>query len=206
MALEEHSFRHLLPTSSSPRARRSCSRWTSRCRTARVRQRGSVAVVMESPADNQQPYRVRFADGQAVEAYFRELAMRRKEVEDAAGADRTRTCGRTSSTAARSARAPSAWPARIPTTTCAASTCRRPGCTGRCSSCPSNWSSPTTATTRSTGSWRSSSSWRSRPTRTCWRRCGRRWCCTPTRSASGCATCARRSCRGTCTRRTPATC
>lgn len=47
-----------------------------------MRQRGSVAVVAESPADNQSAYTLRFADGQTVKAYFRELAIRRKEVED----------------------------------------------------------------------------------------------------------------------------
>ena len=47
-----------------------------------IRQRGSVAVIQESPADNQHAYTVRFADGQTVRAYFRELAIRRKELED----------------------------------------------------------------------------------------------------------------------------
>jgi predicted nucleotidyltransferase len=47
-----------------------------------IRQRGSVAVVIESPADNQDAYSVRFADGQTARVYFRELAIRRKEVED----------------------------------------------------------------------------------------------------------------------------
>jgi uncharacterized protein len=47
-----------------------------------VRQRGSVAIVQESPSDNRYAYTLRFADGQTVRAYFRELAIRRKEVED----------------------------------------------------------------------------------------------------------------------------
>jgi len=47
-----------------------------------VRQRGSVAVVADSPPDNRYAYTLRFADGQTVKAYFRELAIRRKEVED----------------------------------------------------------------------------------------------------------------------------
>ena len=46
---------------------------------------GSVGVVVESPASNRQPYVVRFADGEVVKAYFQELAMRRREVEDAIG-------------------------------------------------------------------------------------------------------------------------
>src|SRR5262249_4384547 len=47
-----------------------------------VRQRGSVAVVAESPADNQQAYTLRFADGHTLNAHFSELAIRRKEVDD----------------------------------------------------------------------------------------------------------------------------
>ncbi|MCR4411387.1 MAG: nucleotidyltransferase domain-containing protein [Thermoguttaceae bacterium] len=46
---------------------------------------GSVGVVLESPADNQHPYLVRFADGETVQAYFDELALRRREVEDELG-------------------------------------------------------------------------------------------------------------------------
>jgi hypothetical protein len=46
---------------------------------------GSVGVVLESPPDNHQPYLVRFADGETVTAYFHELALRRREVEDELG-------------------------------------------------------------------------------------------------------------------------
>ena len=46
---------------------------------------GSVGVVLESPPDNQQPYLVHFADGETVMAYFHELALRRREVEDELG-------------------------------------------------------------------------------------------------------------------------
>ena len=46
---------------------------------------GSVGVVLESPPDNQQPYLVRFADGETVTAFFHELALRRREVEDELG-------------------------------------------------------------------------------------------------------------------------
>ena len=46
---------------------------------------GCVGVVVESPASNREPYVVRFADGEVVKAYFQELAMRRREVEDAIG-------------------------------------------------------------------------------------------------------------------------
>jgi len=50
-----------------------------------VKPPGSVGVVLESPPDNRQPYLVEFADGQTVEAYFYELALRRREVEDELG-------------------------------------------------------------------------------------------------------------------------
>ena len=46
---------------------------------------GSVGVVLESPPDNRQPYLVHFADGETVTATFDELALRRREVEDALG-------------------------------------------------------------------------------------------------------------------------
>jgi predicted nucleotidyltransferase len=39
-------------------------------------------VIVHSPADNAEPYTLRFADGQTVHACFRELAIRRKEIED----------------------------------------------------------------------------------------------------------------------------
>jgi predicted nucleotidyltransferase len=43
---------------------------------------GSVAIVVESPATNDTPYLVRFADGQTVLAHQTELALRRHEVEN----------------------------------------------------------------------------------------------------------------------------
>jgi hypothetical protein len=46
---------------------------------------GSVGVVLECPPDNHQPYLVHFADGENVRAYFDELALRRREVEDELG-------------------------------------------------------------------------------------------------------------------------
>jgi len=42
---------------------------------------GSVGVVVESPSSNDLPYVVQFADGTTVIAYFRELALRRKEID-----------------------------------------------------------------------------------------------------------------------------
>jgi predicted nucleotidyltransferase len=46
---------------------------------------GSVGVVLESPPNNDEPYVVRFSDGEMVRAYFQELALRRREVEDELG-------------------------------------------------------------------------------------------------------------------------
>ena len=82
MALEEHSFRHLLPTFLISPGTQVVLKVDKPLPDGTVRQRGSVAVVAESPADNAAPYTLRFADGQTVKAYFRELAIRRKEVED----------------------------------------------------------------------------------------------------------------------------
>jgi hypothetical protein len=82
MALEEHSFRHLLPTFIISPGTQVVLKVDKPLPDGSVRQRGSVAVVQESPADNQNAYVLRFAAGQTVNAYFRELAIRRKEVED----------------------------------------------------------------------------------------------------------------------------
>lgn len=82
MALEEHSFRHLLPTFIISPGTQVVLKVDKPLPDGTVRQRGSVAVVAESPADNQYAYTLRFADGQTVKAFFRELAIRRKEVED----------------------------------------------------------------------------------------------------------------------------
>jgi predicted nucleotidyltransferase len=45
------------------------------------RKPGSVGVVVESPPTNDGAYLVQFADGQSATAYFRELVLRRNEVE-----------------------------------------------------------------------------------------------------------------------------
>jgi hypothetical protein len=82
MALEEHSFRHLLPTFLISPGTQVVLRVDKPQRDGTIRPRGSVGVVAESPADNQHAYTVSFADGQTVKAYFAELAIRRKEVED----------------------------------------------------------------------------------------------------------------------------
>lgn len=82
MALEEHSFRHLMPSFLISPGTQVVLKVDKPLADGTVRQRGSVAVVAESPADNQYAYTLRFADGQTVKAYFRELAIRRKEIED----------------------------------------------------------------------------------------------------------------------------
>lgn len=46
---------------------------------------GSVGVVIEAPPSNREPYVVRFADGVVAKAYFDELALRRREVDDVLG-------------------------------------------------------------------------------------------------------------------------
>jgi uncharacterized protein len=46
---------------------------------------GSVGVVLQGPPDNRQPYLVRFTDGETVVAFFHELALRRREVDDELG-------------------------------------------------------------------------------------------------------------------------
>jgi predicted nucleotidyltransferase len=50
--------------------------------TDEARPAGSVAVVLESPASNARPYRVRFVDGLELRVKFGELAVRRREVAD----------------------------------------------------------------------------------------------------------------------------
>jgi predicted nucleotidyltransferase len=82
MALEEHSFRHLLQTFLLSPGTQVVLRVDKPLPDGSVRQRGSVAVIQESPPDNQYAYTLRFADGQTMKAYFRDLAIRRKEVED----------------------------------------------------------------------------------------------------------------------------
>ena len=51
----------------------------------RFRPAGSVGVVLESPAEANGKYLVRFADGETISATFDELALRRREVDDELG-------------------------------------------------------------------------------------------------------------------------
>jgi hypothetical protein len=51
----------------------------------RYKPAGSVGVVVEAPPNNQEPYHIRYSDGEMVIAHFDELALRRKEVDDLLG-------------------------------------------------------------------------------------------------------------------------
>lgn len=82
MALEEHSFSHLLPSFLIPRGTQVVLKVDKKLADGSLRGHGSVAVVVEHPEENSEPYAIRFADGQTAQAFFAELAIRRKEVED----------------------------------------------------------------------------------------------------------------------------
>jgi predicted nucleotidyltransferase len=82
MALEEHSFRHLLPDFRISPGTQVVLKADKVLPDGSIRQRGGVGLVIESPDDNRHPYVVRFADGQEIEVPFAELALRRKEIED----------------------------------------------------------------------------------------------------------------------------
>lgn len=49
------------------------------------RKPGTVAVIAQSPATNDEPYLLQFADGQSAKAYFHEMVPRRKEIETELG-------------------------------------------------------------------------------------------------------------------------
>jgi hypothetical protein len=89
-----------------------------------VKPKGSVGEVLESPAGNDRPYLVRFADGVTLRLKFGELAIRRREVDEelaTPGEDLRRWVVYRVAVAR-----PSAWPPRPPTRTAAASSCRPP--------------------------------------------------------------------------------
>jgi hypothetical protein len=82
MALEEHSFRHLMSDFLIPTGTQVVLKVDKPLADGSLRTRGSVGVIVATPAGNEQPYVIRFADGQTMEAFFPELAIRRKEIED----------------------------------------------------------------------------------------------------------------------------
>ena len=141
------------------------------------RKPGTVGVVVESPPHQRRGVRRAVCRRRRrPRAYFRELVLRRKEVEAELG--QTTDDLRPFIIYQLPGRLEGLRPGRrtTPTTICAASTCRRPGCTGRCIRCRSRSKRKPKHTTRSIGSWKSSCCWRSRRTPTCWRRSGLRWC------------------------------
>src|SRR4051812_9067957 len=81
-AVEEKSFRHLLPTFLISPGTQVVLRVDKHLPGGGYRPRGSVAEVVESPSDNRYAYSIRFVDGQLGKAHFKELALRRREVED----------------------------------------------------------------------------------------------------------------------------
>ncbi|MCD4726659.1 MAG: nucleotidyltransferase domain-containing protein [Pirellulales bacterium] len=85
-SFDDHSFRKLLPTfviSAGTQVVLKVAK--ALAGGGQFKPAGSVGVVLQSPPDNQQPYLVRFTDGETVEAFFHELALRRREVEDELG-------------------------------------------------------------------------------------------------------------------------
>jgi len=82
----DHSFRKLLPGFVIPAGTQVVLKVAKALPDGQeFKPPGSVGVVLESPADNREPYLVRFADGETVQAHFHELALRRREVEDELG-------------------------------------------------------------------------------------------------------------------------
>ncbi len=74
----DHSFRRLLPGFVIPAGTQVVLKVAKALPDKEeFKSPGSVGVVLESPADNRLPYVVRFAGGEIVQAYFRELALRR---------------------------------------------------------------------------------------------------------------------------------
>src|SRR3954465_4105203 len=79
---EDRSFRHLLPTFRISPGTHVVLRVDKLSSDGLLKPRGSVGVIVESPADNREPYLLRFADGQTLHAFFAEISLRKKEVED----------------------------------------------------------------------------------------------------------------------------
>lgn len=85
-AENEHSFRKLLPGFVIPAGTQVVLKAAKVLPgVERFKPPGSVGIVLECPPDNQHPYLVRFTDSETVTAHFHELALRRREVEDALG-------------------------------------------------------------------------------------------------------------------------
>ena len=86
MTSNEHSFCKLLPGFVIPAGTQVVLKTAKPLPSSeQFKPAGSVGVVIECPPENEKPYQVQFADGQTVEAHFGDLALRRREVEDALG-------------------------------------------------------------------------------------------------------------------------
>ena len=86
MCQDQHSFRKLLPGFVIPAGTQVVLKVGKVLPDGQhTKPPGSVGVVLQSPPDNQQPYLVRFAAGETVTAYFHEVALRRREVDDELG-------------------------------------------------------------------------------------------------------------------------
>jgi uncharacterized protein len=85
MDQNEHSFRKLLPSFVISAGSQVVLKVAKASGRDASKPAGSVGVVLESPPNNHDPYLVRFTDGETVKAFFHELALRRREVEDELG-------------------------------------------------------------------------------------------------------------------------
>jgi predicted nucleotidyltransferase len=81
----QHSFRKLLPGFVISAGTQVVLKAQKPLANERYKPPGSVGVVMQSPAEVTGQYVVRFADGETLTAKFDELALRRREVDDALG-------------------------------------------------------------------------------------------------------------------------
>ena len=160
MSANEHSFRKLLPGFVIPAGTQVVLKAAKVLPGGeRFKPSGSVGIVLECPRDNQHPYLVRFTDDETVTAYFDELALRRREVEDELGEvveDNMRPwiIYRCQVGSKAFGLAP-----RTLTTTCVASIYRLPDCTGHCGDCRNNWSPRNRSGMRFTGNWKNSCGW-----------------------------------------------
>ena len=74
----DHSFRKLLPGFVIPAGTQVVLKVAKALADGQqFKPPGSVGLVLESPPDNHQPYRVHFVGGETVTANFHELALRR---------------------------------------------------------------------------------------------------------------------------------
>jgi uncharacterized protein len=86
MDIQDHSFRKLLPSFVISAGSQVVLKAAKVLPDGeQIKPPGSVGIVLESPATNHEPYVIRFTDGQTLKAYFHELALRRREVEDELG-------------------------------------------------------------------------------------------------------------------------